>query len=94
MKNFCDLLATDYWLDVVISGTQGTVFLRWPLLTNLDISVSEPRSILVDGMEVIDFGCVDQGMWRLTLDEPFYRWRHRVTGQGWLFKPQTPRKTR
>ena len=29
------------------------------------------------------------GTWRLDLTEPFYRWRHRVTGQGWLLEPTT-----
>lgn len=27
------------------------------------------------------------GAWRLCIDEPFYRWHHRVTGQGWLLEP-------
>lgn len=27
------------------------------------------------------------GTWRLDISEPFYHWRHRVTGQGWLLKP-------
>lgn len=27
------------------------------------------------------------GTWRLVIDEPFYRWRHRITGQGWLLEP-------
>ena len=25
---------------------------------------------------------------RLTIPEPFYRWYHRVSGQGWLLTPQ------
>lgn len=29
------------------------------------------------------------GTWRLAIPEPFYRWRHRVTGQGWLLEPST-----
>ena len=29
------------------------------------------------------------GTWRLQIAEPFYRWRHRVTGQGWLLEPTT-----
>ena len=29
------------------------------------------------------------GTWRLAIPEPFYRWRHRVTGQGWLLVPST-----
>lgn len=27
------------------------------------------------------------GIWRLKISEPFYRWQHRVTGQGWLLEP-------
>ena len=27
------------------------------------------------------------GVWSLEITEPFYRWQHRVTGQGWLLKP-------
>jgi hypothetical protein len=27
------------------------------------------------------------GIWELKIDEPFYRWRHRITGQGWLLEP-------
>lgn len=29
------------------------------------------------------------GVWSLTIPEPFYHWRHRITGQGWLLKPTT-----
>lgn len=27
------------------------------------------------------------GEWRLEINQPFYQWRHQVTGQGWLFRP-------
>lgn len=27
------------------------------------------------------------GTWSLSIHEPFYRWHHRITGQGWLLKP-------
>jgi hypothetical protein len=27
------------------------------------------------------------GVWILSTDDPFYRWHHRVTGQGWLLEP-------
>ena len=27
------------------------------------------------------------GVWKLAIQEPFYRWRHRATGQGWLLDP-------
>jgi len=29
------------------------------------------------------------GCWTLEINEPFHRWRHRVTGQGWLLEPTT-----
>lgn len=88
MKRFSDLQAIDSWLDIEINTHSGVVLIRWPLLTNLDLCCKEPRSVLIDGMEVLDFGYEHEGMWRITLHEPFYRWRHRVTGQGWLLEPQ------
>jgi hypothetical protein len=27
------------------------------------------------------------GIWRFCINEPFYRWHHCVTGQGWLLEP-------
>lgn len=27
------------------------------------------------------------GHWTLDLDQPFYIWHHRITGQGWLLEP-------
>jgi hypothetical protein len=27
------------------------------------------------------------GKWSLQIKEPFYRWQHRITGQGWLLEP-------
>jgi hypothetical protein len=27
------------------------------------------------------------GTWNLQINEPFYRWKHRITGQGWLLQP-------
>jgi hypothetical protein len=27
------------------------------------------------------------GSWMLDIPEPFYRWRHRITGHGWLLDP-------
>jgi hypothetical protein len=29
------------------------------------------------------------GTWRLSIQEPFYQWKHRITGQGWLLHPTT-----
>lgn len=27
------------------------------------------------------------GVWSLEVPEPFYRWQHKITGQGWLLEP-------
>jgi hypothetical protein len=27
------------------------------------------------------------GTWSLNIIEPFYRWQHKITGQGWLLEP-------
>ena len=27
------------------------------------------------------------GTWTLEMPEPFYRWKHKITGQGWLLEP-------
>ena len=29
------------------------------------------------------------GEWKLEIPQPFYQWRHQVTGQGWLLHPVT-----
>lgn len=93
MKNFSDLLAIDSWLDIEIATANGQIRLRWPLLINLDLCCQDPKSILIDGMEVIEYGFRQRDLWRIKLSEPFYRWRHRKTGQGWLLFPQNTAKT-
>jgi hypothetical protein len=30
------------------------------------------------------------GVWQIAIQEPFYTWRHHVTGQGWLLSPNQP----
>lgn len=87
MKTFLDLLAIEPVLEIEIQTSQASCLLRWPLLVPIDIACADVQSVTIDGMEVLDFGYRDQGMWRMTLHEPFYRWRHRVTGQGWLLEP-------
>jgi len=31
----------------------------------------------------------NNGIWRLSIPGPFYQWKHRITGQGWLFYQNT-----
>ena len=45
-------------------------------------------TVTVDGTEILpkyQYLAVDG---KLTITEPFYRWYHRVSGQGWLLTPQ------
>jgi hypothetical protein len=82
MKNFLELLATDLTLEVVVNGQL--------MLTGLHdfLSFDVTNTVIVDSIEVLpryNYLAVD-GI--LTIPEPFYRWYHRVSGQGWLLEPQ------
>ena len=81
MKNFLDLLATEYSLSVVVNGHAYTAGL-------LDIlTFNETDTVEIDGLAVLPHYrhlCKDS---KLCLGEPFYRWYHRVSGQGWLLTP-------
>lgn len=66
---------------VIIDSIQIDNFEIIPNLTNLidyqnDHNYKGPTSYL--GFN---------GTWVLDIPEPFYRWQHRVTGQGWLLEP-------
>ena len=52
----------------------------------LEFSVND--TVTVDGTEILpkyQYLAVDR---KLTISEPFYRWYHRVSHQGWLLEPQ------
>ena len=82
MKNFLDLLDTDQHLTVSINNAVTTHGLHDLLVLNVNDAVT------VDDIEILpryQHLAVDG---KLTIPEPFYRWYHRVSGQGWLLKPQ------
>jgi hypothetical protein len=82
MKNFSDLLATELHLVVLINNTTCSVGWSMPLEFSANDTVTE------DGEEILpryQYLAVDG---KLTIPEPFYRWYHRVSGQGWLLTPQ------
>jgi hypothetical protein len=82
MKNFSELLATKFSLEITVNGQQTTADLNEKLVFRSNDTVS------VDNIEVLPrymYLAVD-GI--LDLDEPFYCWLHRVSGQGWLLTPQ------
>ena len=82
MKNFSDLLATELRLAVSINNTVYSVGWAMPLEFNSNDTVT------VDDQEILpkyQYLAVDG---KITIPEPFYRWYHRVSGQGWLLTPQ------
>ncbi len=82
MKNFLDLLATEQHLAVSLNNTTYSVSWAMPM----EFSASD--QVTVDGEEILpkyQHLAVDG---KLTIPEPFYRWYHRVSGQGWLLTPQ------
>lgn len=89
MKNFSDLLDIDSYLEIEIESNSIKTCLYWPVLTNIDLSCESPSKVVIDGMDVMRFGYWQDRIWRIHQNEPFYRWCHRVTGQGWLLEPIT-----
>jgi hypothetical protein len=82
MKNFSDLLATELHLAVALNNITYSVGWDMPLEFNSNDLVT------IDGEEILpkyQYLAVDG---KLTIPEPFYRWYHRVSGQGWLLTPQ------
>jgi glutaredoxin 2 len=82
MKNFSDLLATEQHLAVSINNTTYSVGWAMPL------EFSTNDQVTVDGEEILPKYRHLAVNGKLTIPEPFYRWYHRVSGQGWLLTPQ------
>lgn len=82
MKNFSDLLATELELNVVVDGVEQASGLH----DKLEFAAN--ATVTIDNNEILprySYLAVDE---KLTINEPFYRWYHRVSGQGWLLEPQ------
>jgi hypothetical protein len=82
MKNFLDLLDTEQHLTVSINNTVIACGLHDHLVFNVNDAVT------VDSIEILpkyQYLTIDG---KLTISEPFYRWYHQVSGQGWLLMPQ------
>lgn len=82
MKNFSDLLATNLYLEVSVDNNLSRAGLHDHLTFYGNANVK------IDGIEILPkyWHLVDSGV--LTINEPFYCWYHRVSGQGWLLTPQ------
>lgn len=82
MKNFLELQDTKLELLIVINGVEKISALREPLWFYEDSKVE------IDGIEILPKYryLAENGV--LSINEPFYCWLHRVSGQGWLLTPQ------
>ena len=81
MKNFLELLVTEFKLNVVANGVVTTANLHSHMIFDADDIVT------VDSIEILPqyrYLCANG---QLTITEPFYNWYHRVSGQGWLLLP-------
>jgi hypothetical protein len=81
MKNFSELLATDLKLTVVVNGQAADAILHDSLIFDADDTVT------VDGVDILPKYVYLAINGTLTINEPFYRWYHRVSNQGWLLTP-------
>ena len=82
MKNFLDLLATDYQLEVSINGHSFSAGLYD------DLQFVSTDTVSIDGVEVLPKYHYLAENETLNIKGPFYNWLHTVSGQGWLLKPQ------
>lgn len=82
MKNFSELLATELELTVVVDGVEHTAGLR----DTLDFAAN--ATVIIDNIEILPRYSYLAADGVLTINEPFYCWYHRVSGQGWLLQPQ------
>lgn len=81
MNSLLDLLDTEQVLVVIVDDETFTVGLHDFL------AFDAKNSVTVDGIEILPkyAHLTEKGV--LTIHEPFYRWYHRVSGQGWLLEP-------
>jgi len=82
MKNFSELLATKLELTVSVNGVESVAELHSAL------KFSTTDTVLIDGVEILPKYSYMSNNGTLEINEPFYRWYHRVSGQGWLLEPQ------
>jgi hypothetical protein len=81
MKNFLELLDTKFTLEITVNGNTTTVALNQLLTFDADDHVT------VDEIEILPHWRHLTNDHKLIIQEPFYNWYHRISGQGWLLVP-------
>jgi hypothetical protein len=82
MKNFLDLLATELRLTVCVNDSIQLRSLHDAMVFDVNDTVT------IDGIKILPQYRYLTNNQQLTISEPFYRWYHRVSDQGWLLYPQ------
>jgi hypothetical protein len=89
MKNFSELLAIEQLIEIetTVDGIVncGSVPLLQPIRLEIPGNLT---SICIDNFDVSPYTWCQDGVWHFEIDQPFYQWRHVITGQGWLLEPQ------
>jgi hypothetical protein len=89
MKNFSELLATELLINVETVVDHNVSQYCVPLLDPVKIQIhGNLTSFKIDNFDVMPFTWCQNNTWYFELDQPFYQWRHNITGQGWLLQPQ------
>ena len=81
MKNYLDQLATELYLRIVVNGAVQYAGLHDSLMFNADANV------IIDDIEILPKYKNHATNDVLSINEPFYCWYHRISGQGWLLTP-------
>ena len=81
MKNYLDQLATELYLRIDAAGKIQYAGLHDNLKFDAD------QTVAIDGIEILPKYKHLATNDVLIINEPFYRWYHRVSGQGWLLTP-------
>ena len=81
MKNFLELLATDFVLDLVVNHTATSAGLDQVLVFDVN------DTVIIDNIEILPKYQYLATDGKLTISEPFYHWYHRISDQGWLLTP-------
>lgn len=81
MKNFLDLLDTDFTLDIVVNGENHTANLQDTLV------FKDTDTVIIDGIEILPKYHYFAVNGQLIIDKPFYQWYHSASDQGWLLTP-------
>ena len=81
MKNYLNQLVTNLYLRVTVDNRNYFA----PLHENFQFSVDQ--TVIIDNIEILPKYQNLAVNRILEINEPFYAWYHKISGQGWLLVP-------